>query len=178
MHSVNLVEALNAREGAPWLEINNGKPLTQAKLSFLLRDFDIHAEQIKIGGVNRNGYRRSQFDAAFRAYFPPNAAQLPFQTSTSSTALSDQEKTAFQTSTSDAPGRGSEKEISKEEQSGRPGRPLKPPVDGNGHARGPISDYDAAIEELKERGELAKAVAKATQLGLIAGDVNDDGGAQ
>lgn len=28
-------------------------------------------------------------------------------------------------------------------------------MDANGHARGPIPDYDAAIEELNERSELA-----------------------
>jgi len=109
----------------------------------------------KIGGINRNGYRRSQFDAPFAAYFPPNAVQPPFQTSTSSTAVKDQEKTAFQTSTSALPGRSSEEEISKEEQSGRGGRPLKPPVGANGQGRGPISDYDTVIEELNERSELA-----------------------
>ena len=31
---------------------------------------------------------------------------------------------------------------------------LKEPVGANGHVRGPISDYDAAIEELRERGDL------------------------
>lgn len=66
----------------------------------MLGHFDIRPKQIKIGGLNRNGYQRDQFDAVFAAYFPPNRAQPPSQTSTSSTALTDQEKTAFQTSTS------------------------------------------------------------------------------
>jgi hypothetical protein len=154
MHSIDLVAALNAHEGAPWSEINNGKPLTQAKLGSLLRDFAIHPKQIKIGGVNRNGFEWSQFETAFNAYFPPNTASPPPQGSTGSTELKDKEKSAFQGSTSGLSGRPLESEIPIEKQSGRPGRPLKGGIDANGHGRGPISDYDAAIEELRERGEL------------------------
>ena len=157
MHSTDLVAALNAREGAPWAEISYGRQLTAAKLGALLRDFSIHAEQIKIGGVNRNGYRRIQFDAAFAAYFPANHGQPPLQTSTSSTALKDQENSAFQTSTLHFTGRGLTAEIAIEEQSGRPGRPSKPPVEANRYAAGPGSDHDAAIEELQEGGELVVA---------------------
>ena len=146
MHSIDLVAALNEREGAPWAEINRGKPLTQAKLGSLLRDFDIHAEQIKIGGINRNGYRRQQFEAVFATYFPPNHVQPPFQRSTSSTALKVQEKNAFQTSTSELAGRSLKEEIPVEEQSGRPGRRLTGGVDARGHVSGPISS---------ERGEFA-----------------------
>jgi putative DNA primase/helicase len=125
MHSIDLVAALNEREGAPWAEVNRGKPLTQAKLGSLLRDFDIHAEQIKIGGINRNGYRRQQFEAAFTAYFAPNVASPHPQGSTGSTELKDKEKNAFQGSTSEFPGRPLKSEITIEKQSGRPGRPLK-----------------------------------------------------
>jgi putative DNA primase/helicase len=154
MHSVDLVEALIAREGAPWAEINRGKALTQAKLSSLLADFGIHPEQVKIGGVNRRGYRREQFGTVFVAYFPPNAAQPPFQTATSATELKDQEKIAYQSATSELPGSTSKGEIASEKQSGSAGSTLKPPVDANGQGRGPISDYDASIEELRERGDL------------------------
>jgi putative DNA primase/helicase len=152
LHSVDLVATLNDREGAPWAEINRGKPLTQARLGALLRDFSIHAEQIKIAGINRNGYRLSQFEAAFNAYFAPNAASPPPQGSTASTELKHQEKNPFQGSTSELSGRPLESEIPIEKQSGRPGRPLKGGSDANGHGRGPTSDYDAAIEELRERG--------------------------
>jgi hypothetical protein len=99
MHSIDLVAALNAREDAPWAEINYGRPLTQTKLGSLLRDFAIHPKQIKIGGVNRNGFEWGQFEAAFNAYFAAHTASPPPQRSTGSTDLKDKEKNAFQGST-------------------------------------------------------------------------------
>lgn len=125
MHSTDLVAALNAREGAPWAEINYGKPLTQTKLGSLLRDFGIHPKQIKIAGVNRNGFEWSQFEATFNAYFVPNVTSPPPEGSTVSTELKDKEKNVFQGSTFEFSGRPLKEEIPIEKQDGRPGRPLK-----------------------------------------------------
>jgi Protein of unknown function (DUF3631) len=72
MHSAPLVSALVEKEGAPWGEVNRGRALTTAKLGSMLREFDIRPEQIKIGGINRNGYRRAAFEAIWEAYFPPD----------------------------------------------------------------------------------------------------------
>jgi putative DNA primase/helicase len=132
VHSVDLVAALNAREGAPWAEISNGKPLTQAKLGSLLSDFGIHADQIKIGGVNRRGYRRGQFETVFAAYFPPNTPSPPSQSATSATELKDKEKNAFQSATSDLPGSTSKVEVALEKQSGSTGSTLKGESDAMG----------------------------------------------
>jgi len=131
--------ALNAIEGAPWAEISYGKPLTQTRLSAMLVHFDIRPKQAKIGGVNRRGYQRDQFDAVFAAYFPPNTLHTPFQTATAATALKNREKNAFQIATSDLPGSGLKGEICIEEQTGSGGSTLKGDVDAIGHG-GRLSD--------------------------------------
>jgi putative DNA primase/helicase len=161
LHSRDLVAALIAQEAAPWGEVTYGRPLTAARMGTFLRAFGIQPEQIKIGGINRNGYRRDQFTKAFAAYLDvPNAAQAPdtpLQGSTASTAMKDNEKNAFQGSTSDFPGRGLKSEIPEEKQNGRGGRPLEPPVGrvgANGHGAAPVSDIEAAYEELRDRREL------------------------
>jgi Protein of unknown function (DUF3631) len=77
MHSAPLVAALAGKEGTPWGEVNRGHALTAVKLGSMLREFDIRPEQIKIGGVNRNGYRRAAFEAAWEAYFPPMTVLIP-----------------------------------------------------------------------------------------------------
>jgi hypothetical protein len=117
MHSADLVAALNAREGSPWAEISHGKPLTANRLSAMLRDFQIKSTQIKLEGVNRFGYRRAQFEAAFTAYEAPT----PFQNTTATTDLKDKEKLTFQNTTSENAGSVSELEIDQQKQSGSVG---------------------------------------------------------
>jgi putative DNA primase/helicase len=112
MHSTDLVEALKALDGAPWSEVNYGRPLTTARLATILKEFGVCPAQVKIGIVNRNGYRRSQFAAAFAAYLT-NTSSTPSQASTNSTALEDNEEIAFQDSTPNFPARPLEPKFSK-----------------------------------------------------------------
>jgi hypothetical protein len=88
MHSCDLVQKLNAIEDAPWSEFQRGKSLSQSKLSHLLHDFGIKATQVKIEGINRNGYHLDQFTPVFAAYL---AAPGEEKGSTNSTELENNE---------------------------------------------------------------------------------------
>jgi hypothetical protein len=70
MHSADIVDALLKIEEGPWNECHRGKPITKNRLAQLLREFQIESSQVKIGHVNRWGYRREQFRDAFAAYLP------------------------------------------------------------------------------------------------------------
>lgn len=157
MHSVDLVNALVNRDSSPWAEFSrNGKPISAARVASMLREFNVQASQIKIDGLNRNGYRRSQFEPLFRAYdaeFAAMTASPPTQDSTASTGLKDQEELAFQDSTSEKEGRVLEGAFSEENQRGRPGRVSYRGTKANGHAAGPLTDIEAVEVELAERGE-------------------------
>jgi len=122
MHTSDLLAKLIDKEGAPWCEVTYGRPLTAAKLGRMLGEFQIDPGQIKLNGINRNGYRRSALESAFAAYLPAQAALTPSQGSTWSTELKTQEKMAFQGSTSESRGRPLESEFPEQKQNGRGGR--------------------------------------------------------
>ena len=47
--SKELVKKLVGLEERPWLEYQRGKPLTQNRLAQLLKDFDVHTQQARVG---------------------------------------------------------------------------------------------------------------------------------
>lgn len=59
----DLVESLNAVEEAPWSEFAKGKPLTQYKLSALLKPFRIRPTTVHYGvGAERKGAKGYKWD--------------------------------------------------------------------------------------------------------------------
>jgi Protein of unknown function (DUF3631) len=55
----------------PWATWSRGKPVTAVAVARLLKGFGIVPNTIKLSdGKQPNGYRRSQFDDAFRRYVP------------------------------------------------------------------------------------------------------------
>jgi hypothetical protein len=64
--SADLCKALVGVETAPWSELNRGKPMTPARLSRMLKDFEIYAA--KVHGGKARGYRKSDFADAFERY--------------------------------------------------------------------------------------------------------------
>jgi putative DNA primase/helicase len=71
--SADLCKALVGIETAPWSELNRGKPMTPARLSRMLKDFEIYVGKVHRG--NARGYRKSDFEDAFERYLsstPPD----------------------------------------------------------------------------------------------------------
>lgn len=82
MHSADLVERLVELESRPWSEWRRGRPVTQNSLAKLLRPFNIRSSQLKIGGTNRHGYRRTDFEDSWNRYlnlYTPASNDTPLQ---------------------------------------------------------------------------------------------------
>jgi hypothetical protein len=112
--SHSLVEALVAIETAPWSEWSHGKPITPARLSRLLRPFDIGPHNIKIKTTEGKdqvpkGYELADFEDSWRRYLSlpssenatslpaaPDAAilQIPSATGDDMVAAQDEQKAA------------------------------------------------------------------------------------
>jgi Protein of unknown function (DUF3631) len=153
LYSGGLVTRLNELTDSPWPEINHGKPLTANRLARMLKDFGIEPVQIKIGGVNRRGYRREQFAAVFAAYLPDISAQAPntpLATATTATAQKDNEKSAFQTATSAFGGSGLKVEIPEQQQNGSGCSGCEPP---SGHVGSGNSNATVSCAHCGERDE-------------------------
>lgn len=79
-----LLEALAEDEEAPWAAWNRGKPMTSHQLAKRLSEFGIKPTTIRIGLHTPKGYKREQFEEAFRRYLPaacPATAATPQQPS-------------------------------------------------------------------------------------------------
>jgi hypothetical protein len=63
-----LVEQMNKRKESPWATRENGRPLTQYKLSVLLRDFDNRPGYVGHENDRKRGHRRLQFTESWEAY--------------------------------------------------------------------------------------------------------------
>jgi putative DNA primase/helicase len=66
--SARLVEMLIGMEGHPWGEWRGSQPLTPNALARLLRSFDIHPIELRIGNQVLRGYKSNQFADAFSRY--------------------------------------------------------------------------------------------------------------
>jgi putative DNA primase/helicase len=89
LSSEDLVEELCKREGRPWLEARNGKPLTANGLARLLRQFKTipTGRAVRIGERTPRGYLREWFADAFARYLPiprdiPFPSDTPLQSAT------------------------------------------------------------------------------------------------
>jgi hypothetical protein len=92
LHGDELVRRLQNREESPWNDKH--KPLTTYTLSTRLKPYEIKSRQMKLGGVNRNGYERAFFEDAWKRHLDPLSASLAgiSTASTASTKLSNKDK--------------------------------------------------------------------------------------
>ena len=75
--TVDLLERLSAIDDAPWAEWS-GKGLTSRGLSKLLGEYSIRPRSVRLeDGSTPKGYRREQFEDAWRRYLPANPASIP-----------------------------------------------------------------------------------------------------
>ena len=75
LHSERIVDELLGMEERPWSEWKHGRAMTKNSLAKLLKPFGIRSHQLKIGGVNKYGYRRADLDDAFARYCSISPAQ-------------------------------------------------------------------------------------------------------
>jgi len=59
---------LNKMEDKHWISYNRHRGLDQSQLSKLLKPYEIHPKQQKIDGRNIRGYKRDDFEDAFKRY--------------------------------------------------------------------------------------------------------------
>jgi len=71
LFSRHLVEGLNTRfTERPWMELTNGKPVTDRWLSHQLRAYGIKPKPIRIGDAQARGYLQEDCIETFRRYIP------------------------------------------------------------------------------------------------------------
>jgi len=70
--SADLVKDLISLEERPWCEWKRGSPMTQNSMAKILKTFDIHSKDIRIGTVKR-GYVFSDFEDAISRYVPTSS---------------------------------------------------------------------------------------------------------
>lgn len=79
--SEHMVTVLNAQTSGPWGEYRNGAGLSAAGLAQILEPFAIAPIQLKVGTINKRGYRFEQFEKAFARYLPkPVSTATPLPT--------------------------------------------------------------------------------------------------
>jgi putative DNA primase/helicase len=71
----DLVASLNLSTDRPWLELRNGKPVTELWLARFLRPYGIRPHNIWRDGVQAKGYFRDDFADLFRRYIPLSEIQ-------------------------------------------------------------------------------------------------------
>jgi hypothetical protein len=90
--SSTLCQRLREREESPWADIR-GKPLDERGLAVKLRHYHVKSRDVKIDGVVRKGFHRSDFADAWKRYLPEDAPCRGSATSaTSATKLSNKDK--------------------------------------------------------------------------------------
>jgi len=67
-----LLEALIEVEESPWGDLR-GKALDARRLANLLRQYDVHSKQVRVGVVTGKGYRAEDLYDAWARYLPPPA---------------------------------------------------------------------------------------------------------
>ena len=69
MLSKEIEQCLSADPTGEWCDFRGRGPITQRQIAFLLKDFDIYPVQLRRSRLH--GYKREQFDDAFKRYLPP-----------------------------------------------------------------------------------------------------------
>ncbi|MBA2594042.1 MAG: DUF3631 domain-containing protein [Pseudomonadota bacterium] len=69
--TVELIAELSAMEERPWCEANRGRPISARWLAARLRAFGITVGAKRSGETVFKGYKRDQFNDAFKRYLPP-----------------------------------------------------------------------------------------------------------
>jgi len=85
MHSETILDGLHKISEAPWRDYF-GRPLNARDLAKLLRPYGVSSTDVKVGGVNKKGYRREHLHDPWSRYLPPE----PGGSTTSATSATSQ----------------------------------------------------------------------------------------
>lgn len=148
MHTETLLTRLEAMLESAWATWHHGRPMTAKALANLLRRFGIHSVQIKIDGINRNGYKRSQFADEWDRY------------RVSSTESTSEQNQAFSATTHSLPDAAS-----RRCENGRSGGQIR--------AVGRVEDGATSIPSfaLTKSGKLCSRCGGLGRVAVVAGDL-------
>lgn len=68
IRKADLVKALCDDPDAAWSTYNQGKPITQTQINYLLRQFGIRSDTVRLGSDVFNGFKKEQFEDSFNRY--------------------------------------------------------------------------------------------------------------
>jgi hypothetical protein len=75
--TADLLEGLHGLEDAPWSDWRRGRPVTGRGLGDLLRPYRVRSRTVRLDdGSTPKGYKREQFDDAWKRYLPATAAPI------------------------------------------------------------------------------------------------------
>jgi hypothetical protein len=73
-----IIGGLVSMEEKPWSEYGQAhRPISPKQLARLLKAFGIHSREIHERDSHTKGYKREQFEDAWKRYLPPSAEDLP-----------------------------------------------------------------------------------------------------
>jgi hypothetical protein len=70
LHTKTIRDALHKISEAPWADYF-GRRVNARDMAKLLKPYGVTSTDVKIGGINRKGYRREHLHDAWRRYLPP-----------------------------------------------------------------------------------------------------------
>src|SRR5262249_14000932 len=93
LHTATILERLHGLPEAPWNDLK-GKQLNDRGLSRRLAEYGVRSGQIKLGGVNKHGYRREDLEDAWRRYVPRPSPAGDATSATSATGATNSDQVA------------------------------------------------------------------------------------
>ena len=73
----NLIERLTADPEKPWAEYSRGRPINDKDIAQLLREFGVFSRNVGPRDAQAKGYRKSDFEDAWKRYLPPEEGVSP-----------------------------------------------------------------------------------------------------
>jgi Protein of unknown function (DUF3631) len=100
LHSEDIIDRLEKMENRPWAEWSRGKPMSKNQLAKVVGLFEVEPKQVKIGGINKRGYRLDVLKKVFSRYLSatplqplPNKGLLEDENATGEVAVAFQSTT-------------------------------------------------------------------------------------
>jgi hypothetical protein len=157
-----LTDELAADDEAPWGSWRGDGPITARALAGILRRYEIRPRQLWVAGVNVRGFRRDDFEDAWRRYLPanpPDRASFPLDPLDSSNHAGLRAKTD---PLDEAALADTEEAAKPYEQTALAGLADRTGDQGGGAPDGEVEDWHgtAPIDELRARYETEEPAAE------------------
>jgi hypothetical protein len=96
LHSETILAGLRQIAEAPWRDWY-GRPLNARDLAVLLKPYGVSSIDVKIGGVNKRGYRREHLHEPWTRYLPPEPGGSATSATSTTAQVSEVEEVAGST---------------------------------------------------------------------------------